>query len=307
MNDIWCIEINALLGLGQLERLDLSYNKLTNLHRAVFNDTVNLSWLSLAGNKLLNLPPDGSFIHASALKSLDMSNCSVDIVHRESFSGLQSVVNLNLSHNNLKVIQPTTFHSLIELVCLDLSFNELSGIEINAFNNNTRFGEIICYDTNRTNSSERILSLIAHNNPWTCDCSMKDFYDWSMRLGSQLDIICRYPEIKAWDFLEVIKCITSTASTTTTTTATTTKFPKLLSRDESRPTEETEGASSATAINVLGILIGVAILVILVVGVALWRSGGWCRSTLCPARRDHVPVAMERCFNRRDEEESSPL
>jgi hypothetical protein len=214
-NFIRCVDQQAFLGLAELERLDLSVNNLTYIHPNTFNYNNKLSWLSLADNKLFTLPSQEQFIYGRELAFLDLSNCSVAYISQQVFKDTQNIKYLNLSHNFIRNIEPGSFGPLKQLGCLDISFNSLSNLQVNIFSRNISIGDYISIDNLEsclvTESSSPVLKLKANNNPWRCDCDMKDLFEYISKQSTKFSgFTCKEPlkhENVSWTILGQENCI----------------------------------------------------------------------------------------------------
>lgn len=68
------------------------------------------------------------------LRTLHVSDCPLDSIHRENFSNMQQLQYLSLSHNNLRSIPANVFDDLINLRTLLLSNNQLESLPSDVFN-----------------------------------------------------------------------------------------------------------------------------------------------------------------------------
>lgn len=105
-NQISVLVEDTLLGLKNLEHIDISFNQLAALPPKIFTSTPKLTSIQLANNTL--------------------GTISLDV-----FTGLSKLQILNLSGNSLDEnwIRPGIFAGLHSLVVLDLSSNHISRIE----------------------------------------------------------------------------------------------------------------------------------------------------------------------------------
>jgi hypothetical protein len=123
-------------------------------------------------------------------------------------------------------IKQGTFDLLKELRCLDISFNSLSSLH-----NDSYFSNVNIYDYLPSDNSESclatavpspVLKLKADNNPWNCDCYMKDLIDTILKSALTIpNLTCKGPteyENKQWEVLKYADCSTTVAPTVIPTT-----------------------------------------------------------------------------------------
>lgn len=91
---------DAFIGMTQLKRLNLSWNKISEIESENFADMTELNFLDLSHNQ-------------------------IELLESNAFSGLSELQELNLSHNLLKGLGTGVFDSLMNLKILNLSFNRL--------------------------------------------------------------------------------------------------------------------------------------------------------------------------------------
>ena len=164
--------------------LDLSFNKLSELHASDFisnrdlrqvnfdhNQIViigpstfalqkNLELLSIAHNELQTLDnsifPDGYL-----LKKLDLSNNLLTHIERDFFSGLRSLEELNLANNSISCIEDKAFGTLYSLKKLYLRGNKL----VNFYESNLK-------------SLNDLTEISLAGNSFLCECNLNWFPIW---------------------------------------------------------------------------------------------------------------------------------
>ncbi|XP_046599974.1 leucine-rich repeat-containing protein 24-like [Neodiprion lecontei] len=168
--------------------------------------------LDLTGNALVNLRRDAFLeVKLDNLQKLTLRDCGIETIHAGAFNGLKIVIEIDLSHNKIKVLRPGTFGDTDKLRILYLNTNLIQQLESGVFVNNTflqridmsnnrleRIGQhpfvnlpglhaIALNRNNLTHLRKQIFenlpklgSLEVHENPWKCDCHLKEFRDWLM-------------------------------------------------------------------------------------------------------------------------------
>ena len=304
-NVIRCIAQHAFLGLAELERLDLSRNNLTCLHQDIFNDNRKLYWLSLADNKLLTLTSEGVFIHVLSLRFLDLSNCSVTDISYSIFKEIKNIKYLNISHNQIRNIEQGTFDLLKELRCLDISFNSLSSLHSDSCFSNLSICDYLPSDSSEscltTEALSSVLKMKADNNPWNCDCKMKDLFDYTSKSGLTLpNLTCKWPsehEKKHWRFLEDADCSTSVAPTVVLMTEESVSVSKLSSYDQNSAISKGTEKPAANNIDPLpatfSVTVWIVIIILLLIGIVLIFSFILLFRKMGRLRRSYRSVAQD--------------
>lgn len=158
-NNMWSLPNGSLCSLVNLEVLNLTRNRLSDLTNLRFNHAnrcaTNLKVLDLSNNRVESLP-SGAFSGLSRLHSLYLNaNCIVFMADRafeglssltviqlannrlaslppELFADCRDVQEIHLRNNSLAVLPPGLFADLTQLLVLDLSRNELTAEWVNA-------------------------------------------------------------------------------------------------------------------------------------------------------------------------------
>ncbi len=150
-NRISYIDWNVLSQLPGLRKIDISWNRLTNLSSISCDDPLPLTSLDLSGNNISHVP-SGLLNRMTSLVSLDMSNnqvASLEVgcmgknvnlqelqlaqntlsdISLEPLKGLENLRYLNLSHNGIRKVETLGMGSLPKLQRLDLSHNSIQEI-----------------------------------------------------------------------------------------------------------------------------------------------------------------------------------
>lgn len=200
--DLGYVGNNTFAYMTELRRLILSGNKLHTLEQDLFKNLTRLESLELnncdlrapldpkvfgtgkiystiielklSGNPL-TIPREGPLLpkQLSSVELLDLSNCKINHLNENIFSRNKNLTQLNLSSNELASIESLTFlKKLRRLEHLNLSYNNLSNINPKVFKVNSH-----------------LLSLNLIGNPFTCNCSIQDMWDWAVHEKNDLGIL----------------------------------------------------------------------------------------------------------------------
>ena len=176
---------------SEIQVLDLSFTALHELHMDEFLK-VNLT----------------------NLHKLFLKDCAIRTVDKEAFRGLAILIELYLSGNYIHSLHPSVFHDNVRLRFLSLSHNPIEKLEDGLFSNmthlqtvdlsecrlshigrktfvNTLILRTLVLDGNRLATMKvetlehlsMLAGLVLHNNPWVCDCHLKEFRDWIVNRG----------------------------------------------------------------------------------------------------------------------------
>ncbi|XP_043276391.1 toll-like receptor 6 [Venturia canescens] len=199
--DLGYVGNNTFAQMNELRRLILSGNKLHTLEQGLFQNLTRLSSLEL-NNCDLKTPPDpavfgnrestnvvelqlsgnplevpehGSLLprQLARLEMLDLSKCNLEHLNEDVFTSTNNLTQLNLSANKLTGNKNLAFLSkLRSLEHLDLSQNRLATISPEALRSNPR-----------------LLSINLIGNPFVCNCSIHDMWNWASQVKNDLHVL----------------------------------------------------------------------------------------------------------------------
>lgn len=177
-NELSNLEAGLFGNLTKLESLELNFCGLRRPLNATlfFNNLTytDLTELQLAGNPL-DVPKTGPLLpkQLSRLQILDLSNCNLTYLPIDAFYWTRNITTLILTGNHFSSPNDLRFLEMLpQLEVLDLRYNNLS-----------TFSRAVI----SVNPNVEKLKLIG--NPWKCDCSVAELWDWAHLEKGNLGIL----------------------------------------------------------------------------------------------------------------------
>lgn len=204
------VQIPSFLS-SEIQYLDLTDNSIVHLHEFAFSQV-----------NLVNL------------QKLTLKQCDIETIDRRAFKGLKIVIEIDLSTNSLRFIEPGTFFETHRLRVLLLNNNQLESLENGSFDS-LKYLQKVDLSRNRikvvgeesfqnlpglqtlllngNNITDLLLStfeklpklasLILEDNPWNCNCFLKELRDWTIKRKLYTkQTTCQHPSYlygKKWD------------------------------------------------------------------------------------------------------------
>lgn len=153
-------EAFARTGLVNLQRVYLRSCNIGQIHDRAFKGLTNLVELDLSHNLLTQIPSN-SFKDAPFLRDLTLAQNPILKVHSDALSNLGSVVKLDLSKCDIRDIASDAFRNLRSLESLKLNHNKLRELPLSSLE-----------------KAEKLRAIDLSDNPWTCDCRLRDLKSW---------------------------------------------------------------------------------------------------------------------------------
>lgn len=171
---IWGLNIGELNStvftsdsLSSVTRLTLSGTGITAVARAALGKFQQLEVLDLNNNSLRTITPIW-FSHPEVMRSINVSNNSIEDIGVEDLSGFSGLEVLDLSVNHIHTISLGSFIRLRNLHVLNLSNNSLTYVDPETFQ-----------------PLGNATKILLHDNPWDCSCGKVGFEDFVIFLQGQ--------------------------------------------------------------------------------------------------------------------------
>ena len=110
--------------LLNLQKINVGFNNITEIHTRTFSDLLNLVDIDLSHNKLTTVPSH-AFPQTLSLMILSLSHNPISVVKSDAFTHLRHLTKLDLSNCQINTIQTGAFHNLPSLERLYLESNRL--------------------------------------------------------------------------------------------------------------------------------------------------------------------------------------
>lgn len=182
-NEIHFIAEDSFIHVPNLKHLDLSHNKMKGpLPVYMLQKNKDIETLNFSGNPNLKVltGEEGLSGQHSTLYTLDISQCGLEILKRNSFQRMENIAHLNVSGNALRMLDGDVFSKLRRLNLLDLSSNQLLSLNNSLFSANTELHKLIVTGNPLHSLSPKIF-LHLHHLVYldASNCQLSDL--WSFR------------------------------------------------------------------------------------------------------------------------------
>ncbi|CAH0405509.1 unnamed protein product [Chilo suppressalis] len=144
-NKMQQIHNQAFHKLVELNYLDLSYNNLSFVSSELIKENIELDIFKISNNPLLRyLPVEGFNCSAEQFNIylFDASNCGLEEIYDNSLKTFTALSVINLSGNNIKTISNKVFSVCPKLVEINLADNMLTTLDVKIFEKNNELGKL---------------------------------------------------------------------------------------------------------------------------------------------------------------------
>ena len=149
LNPNYVLSNDEIHTLNKLKTLNLSCNRITEIHPDTFKYMTQLRELDISYNQITEINPD-TFKYLTHLKVLHISFNKITEIHSDAFKYMTQLRKLYISGNRITKIHSDAFKSLTQLNILDISDNEITEIHPDTFKSLTQLNELYIFGNHIT-------------------------------------------------------------------------------------------------------------------------------------------------------------
>lgn len=186
-----------------LRSLVLKNNQIVKADANWFPNNSSLTWLDLSGNRLTDIH-SGLLLKLPNLENLDLSDNSLQVLQPDAFKNLRHLKMLNLAGNKLRFLNPSLFTHNLNLSELFLQENQLQELPENLLQGLPHLGLLLLNQNQLQHlppgllDRDASLRLTLSGNPWLCNQKLEYLWRWLIVHPQNVlfleEVVCAGPE-----------------------------------------------------------------------------------------------------------------
>lgn len=169
--------------------IDFRQNDIQEIYENSFSTYKRVRTINLSKNRIENIH-ENSLSHLKGVVQIYLDDNRLSSLSETTFSELSQLEVIELSGNRLRSLPEAIFQSLSSLKQLRMNDNFLKTLPVNIFSGNPLLSTLYLEYNNLATAHYQWFQhflfkkdgeLYLDNNPWVCDCRMKDMYVWEKK------------------------------------------------------------------------------------------------------------------------------